>query len=52
MKNIIVTRYKNPDKVGWLGYMEPKDKSWIMFVDRDNNPKIYLERDKKTGAVK
>lgn len=51
MDNITVGRYSNPKKTGWLGWIEPKDKSWIAFIDLDNNPKVYLSRDPKTGAV-
>lgn len=51
MCNIIVGRYKKPEKVGWLGWMEPEDKSWIVFVDLKNNLKVYLNRDGRSGAV-
>lgn len=51
MNNITVGRYSNPKGIGWLGWMEPKDKSWIIFIDLNNNPKVYLNRDPKTGAI-
>lgn len=51
MNNIKVGRYSNPQKTGWLGWIEPADKSWIVFVDLKNNAKIYLNRDKETGAI-
>lgn len=39
------------DVGGFIGWYEPKDKSWILFVDKDNVGYMYLERDPKTGAV-
>jgi hypothetical protein len=50
MQNIIVTRYENPQAVGWAGYLEPADKSWIAFIDLKGAPTFFLERD-ETGAV-
>jgi len=49
--NITVGRYSNPESVGWAGWIEPEDMSWIVFVDLEHNPKIYLDRDSETGAV-
>lgn len=51
MNNIIINEYKNPIRTGYLGWIEPKDKSWIIFIDLNNNPKVFLNRDKKTGAI-
>lgn len=48
MKPIHVKRYDNPKSIGWAGYIEPDDKSWIAFVDLDGRPKVYLHRD-ETG---
>ena len=52
MGNITVGRYADPESVGWNGWLEPSDKSWIMFVDRDNHPVVFLDRDPVTGAVR
>lgn len=53
MNNIVVTRYPRPADVGgWQGYLEPEDKSWIMFVDFQGRPVVFLDRDPDTGAVR
>lgn len=51
MQNIHVGRYSNPQKVGWEGWLEPDDRSWIAFVDLAGRPVFYLHRDPQTGAV-
>lgn len=51
MCNVKVGRYKHPDKVGWQGWIEPDDLSWIAFVDLDGKPVIFLDRDPVTGKV-
>ncbi len=35
----------------WQGWIEPEDKSWIMFIDAVGSPTVYLNRDPVTGAV-
>ena len=45
-------RYKRPDLTGWLGWIEPEDKSWIVFVDLDHSAMVFLDRDPVTGACK
>lgn len=49
MPNIKVTRYPDPKSVGWAGYLEPEDRSWIAFVGLDGRPVFFLNRD-STGA--
>jgi hypothetical protein len=49
MSNIEVHRYANPGE--WLGWIEPEDSSWIIFVDNQHAAHCYLSRDPKTGAV-
>jgi hypothetical protein len=51
MQNITVTRYPNPKEVGWAGYIQPQDHSWIAFIDRDGHPLFFLNRDQTTGAI-
>ena len=52
MCNIRVSRYTEPKKVaGWAGYIEPEDRSWIIFVHSDGQVRAYLSRDPTTGAV-
>jgi hypothetical protein len=48
MCNITVGRYKHDN--GWQGWIEPEDKSWIVFVSKEGTPVVYLNRD-ETGAV-
>ena len=45
-----VTRYDDPQAVGWAGYIEPDDKSWIAFISLDGRPVFFLERE-PSGAV-
>lgn len=58
MQNIKVGRYSKQtinDVPGvgnfWQGWIEPEDKSWIMFVAMDGTPTVFLNRDPMTGAV-
>lgn len=52
MCNIIVGRYENKELNGkWLGWIEPEDLSWIVFVDANHQAHVYLDRDRETGAV-
>lgn len=50
--NITVGRYEHPGSVGYQGWIEPEDKSWVAFVDNDGHPQFFLDRDPVTGAVK
>ena len=34
----------------WLGWVEPADRSWIVFVARDGKALFFGQRD-ETGAV-
>lgn len=52
MTNIVVGRYEHPSVTdSWQGWIEPDDRSWIMFVDADGQPLVFLNRDPETGAV-
>lgn len=35
----------------WKGWLEPDDRGWIMFVDDEDRPYVYLSRDPASGAV-
>ena len=55
MQNITVGRY-NLDREqkghSWAGWIEPEDRTWIMFVGEDPSQlQVYLDRDPETGAV-
>ncbi len=52
MGNITVGRYGDPGSTGYQGWIEPDDKTWIMFVRSDGIPVAFLDRDPATGAVK
>lgn len=52
MPEITVARYTNPKDVGgWLGTIEPKDKSWIIFIDADGRPVLFPHRDENGGCI-
>lgn len=44
MQNVTVHRYQNPEAVGWQGYIEPADRSWIVFVALDGTPVLFPAR--------
>lgn len=35
----------------WECWIEPEDKSWILFMAPDGTPKFYPERDKDGGVI-
>ena len=51
MQNIRVNRYEYPEMIGWQGWIEPDDLSWILFIDLKGRVHMYDERNSKTGAV-
>jgi len=51
MGNITVSRYDHPAEVGYQGWIEPDDRSWIAFIASDGSPVMFLNRDSETGAV-
>ncbi len=51
MQDIKVHRYAHPKAVGWAGWLEPKDRSWIAFIGLDGHPIFFLNRDPETGAI-
>ena len=50
MQNITVHRYSQPQAVGYAGWLEPADKSWIAFIDLKGQPTFFLDRDPVSGA--
>jgi hypothetical protein len=50
MGNITVGRYDTPASVGYQGWIEPDDRTWVAFVDNDGSPTVFLNRD-PDGAV-
>lgn len=51
MENIVIGRYEFPDSTGYQGWIEPKDKTWIIYVNVDGSLVAYMNRDPETGAV-
>lgn len=51
MQNINVHRYAEPEAVGFSGYIEPEDQTWILFLDLNGQPVTIFDRDPETGAV-
>jgi len=49
--NITVGRYDKPSEVGYQGWIEPEDRSWIAFVDGEGRAQFFLDRDPVRGAV-
>ena len=52
VQDILVQRYPNPEKIaGWAGWIEPRDRSWILFIHMDGTTMFYAKRDPETGGV-
>jgi len=49
--NVKISRYANPRAHGWVGTMEPEDRTWIAFIGLDGAPRFFLHRDPVTGAI-
>lgn len=41
MQNIHVRRYQSPAPGGYQGTIEPEDKSWIVFIDKDGKASFW-----------
>jgi len=51
VQNIIVGRYSELESAGYQGWLEPDDKTWIMYVANDGTPTVFLNRNPDTGEV-
>ncbi len=52
MLGITVHQYSDPaTREVWKGWIEPDDKSWILFVASDGSPVLFTDRDPVTGAI-
>ncbi len=49
MNDIEIHEYKG--ETGYRGYVQPLDKSWILFIGNDGTPEFYPDRDPETGAI-
>lgn len=44
--------YRNPQAVGnWAGWIEDKDKTWILFYDAEGKALFYPKRDSNGGVL-
>lgn len=50
--NLTIRHYSDPQSVGFLGTIEPEDKSWIVFVALDGSAVFFGDRDPVTGACR
>ena len=53
MSNLTIGRYDHESITEhFAGYIEPADKSWIIYLDADGKPALYWpERDADGGVV-
>lgn len=53
MSNLTIGRYDHESITKhFAGYIEPADKSWIIYLDADGKPALYWpERDADGGVV-
>lgn len=51
MEDIKIGRYSNPDDLGYTGYIEPVDRSWVIFLDATGTPSVYWPERDEEGAV-
>lgn len=47
--NITVGRYQ--DVPAFEGYVEPEDRSWIVFFTQDGSPLFWANRDEQGGVI-
>lgn len=52
MSTITIGRYEHESITkDYAGYIEPADKSWIIYLDADGKPAIYYPERETNGAV-
>jgi len=53
MSNIKIGRYAVVETDGeWTGFVEPEDRSWIIFLNHEGKPGLYWsQRDPDGGVV-
>lgn len=55
MQSIFVGRYKQGSQKphrAWDGWVEPEDRSWILFIDNDGHPSLWRYRALDVAAKK
>jgi len=52
MPNLTIGRYDHESITKtWAGWIEPADKSWIIYTDTDGKPSLYYPQRESSGAV-
>ena len=52
MSNIKVGRYTHESVTkNYAGWIEPDDRSWIIYTDAEGRPAVYFPRREPSGAV-
>lgn len=52
MSNLTIGRYDHESITkDWAGYIEPADKSWIIYLDAAGKPTLYYPEREASGAV-
>lgn len=49
--NVHIGRYAEEEADDYQGWIEPEDRSWILYMRKDHAPELFVDRDPKTGAV-
>lgn len=52
MEPIDVQEYGRGPAAGYVGYFEPRDRSWIVYVDVEGMPALFAEREQPSGAAR
>lgn len=52
MSTITIGRYDHESITqDYAGYIEPADRSWIIYLDADGKPSVYYPERENNGAV-
>jgi hypothetical protein len=52
MSTLTIGRYEHESITkDYAGYIEPADKSWIIYLDADGKPSVYYPEREADGAV-
>jgi len=52
MSSITIGRYDHESITQhYSGWIEPADKSWIIYTDQNGNPAVYYPQREASGAV-
>lgn len=39
-----IHHYRHPHAAGWRGYLQPRDGSWLLYVDLDGCCRMFIAR--------